>query len=186
MNNKYFEFSVKPKNESREKAIKNVLFILKIIAILATVVFGYFAFMFSNLMWVFFVILLTVALVLNYFQHKFYNFYDLIFVDGDVSVSKIVNNVKRKPLIKFSAKNVDKIGVLGGQTYNLYVKDKAVKKIFISENLTERDVCFLINATDGKTLLILPYNENLIVQILKYGSTSKLEKGFIDKVKGNL
>ena len=186
MNNKYFEFSVKPKNENREKAIKNVLFIIKIVVIVASIVFGYFAFMFTNFMWIPFVILVTVALVLNYFQHKLYNFYDIIFVDGDVSVSKIVNNLKRKSIIKFSAKNVDKIGVLGGQTYSLYIKDKSVKKIFVSENLTERDVCFLITTTNGKVLLTLPYNENFIVQILKYGSTSKLEKGFIDKVKGNV
>lgn len=186
MNNKYFEFSVKPKNENREKTIKNILFIVKIIAIISAIVFGYFAFMFTNFMWIPFVILVTIALVLHFFQKRVYNFYDFIFVDGDVSVYKIVNSVKRKMLIKFSAKNVDKIGLLGGQTYNLYLKDKLVKKISVSDNLTERDVCFLINAKDGKVLLMLPYNENFIVQVLKYGTSNKLEKGFIDKVKGNV
>ena len=30
MNNKYFEYAIKPKNEKREKTIKNILFALKI------------------------------------------------------------------------------------------------------------------------------------------------------------
>ena len=183
MNNKYFEFSVKPKNENQEKKVKDILFVLKIIDVILTIIIGYFAFMFSNFFWILFVILLTVALVLNFFQHKFYNFYDIIFVDGEISVSIVVNNVKRRSLFKFSSRNVIKIGFLGGETCNLYIKDKSVKKIYVSEKLTQGDVCFYINKNETKTLLLLPYNEKIIVQILKYSGLTKLDKGFIDKIK---
>ncbi len=185
MNNKYFEYGVKPKNEEREKHIKNALFAIKILFIILTVVFGYFAFMFSNLMWIFFVVFLTTALILNYFQHKFYCFYDLIFVDGDVSVTKVVNNVKRRRLISFSCKKIDKIGVLGGEVYNKYIKDKSVKKIYVTERLSPSDVCIVIGDLDKK-MLLLPYDEYFLVQVLKYAGTNKLEKQFIEKIKNKL
>ena len=183
MNNKYFEFSIKPKNENKEKIIKNILFAIKIVDIVLTVIIGYFAFMFTNYMWIIFAVLLTIAIVLNYFQHKLYNFYDVVFVDGDISISKVINNVKRRNLIKFSAKNVINIGFLGGETYNLYLKDKSVKKIHVGENLLSGDVCFLVSKNEVKTLLLLPYNEIIIVQILKFCGTNKLDKGFIDVIK---
>ena len=185
MNNKYFEYAIKPKNENREKTIKNILFALKISFIVLTVVFGYFAFMFSNLMWVLFGVFLTVSLVLNYFQHKFYCFYDLIFVDGDVSVTKVINNVKRRRLLKFSCKKIEKIGFLGGETFNKYIKDKSVKKYYVTESLDGGDVCILIDDVDKK-MLLFPYEEYFLVQVLKYAGPNKLEKQFIEKIKNKL
>lgn len=185
MNNKYFEYAIKPKNEKREKTIKDILFAIKIFFIVLTVVFGYFAFMFSNLMWLLFVVFLTVALVLNYFQHKFYCFYDIIFVDGDVSVTKVINNVKRRRLLKFSCKKIEKIGLFGGETFNRYIKDKTVKKVCVTETLSDGDVCILIDDTDKK-LLLFPYEEYFLVQVLKYAGANKLEKQFVDKIKNKL
>lgn len=185
MNNKYFEYSVKPKNEKREKTIKNILLSIKFIFIILTVIFGYFAFMFSNLMWIIFAVLLTATLILNYFQHKFYCFYDLIFIDGDVSVTKVINNVKRRKLLAFSCKKIEKIGLLGGEAYNKYIKDKSVKKIYVTESLTKDDVCMVIGDFDKK-MLLFPYNEYFLIQVLKHAGANKIEKQFVDKIKNKL
>lgn len=183
MNNKYFEYGVAPKNESKEKSLMMIFKIIKYVFVLIDVLVGYFAFMFINLLWVAFAISLTITLILNYFQNRFYNFYDLVFVDGRIAVSKIVNNKRRKYLVKFECKSIEKIGFLGGETYEKYLKDKEVKNVYVTDDLTSNDVCFLINTINKKTLLLLPYNEYFLVQVLKYCGNNKLEKTFIEKFK---
>ncbi len=183
MNNRYFEYGVMPKNENREKTIMTIFKVIKIIFILLLFVIGVFAFTFYNEFWILFAFLLTIVLVLHYFQCKFYNFYDFVFVDGRVSISKIINNKRRKQLISFECKTIEKIGFLDGETCNKYVKDKNVKKIYVTYTLVTKDVCFLLNTPDKKTLILFPFNEHFLVQVLKYSGNNKLDKNFIDNLK---
>lgn len=183
MNNKYFEYGVSPKNEKREKSLMTIFMTFKIIFIVLTIIMGVFAFIFSNTFWILVIFLLTIVIVLSYFQSKFYNFYDFVFVDGRVSLSKIINNKRRKPLVSFECKSIEKIGFLDGETCNKYVNDKSVKKIYVNNSLTVKDVCFLVNTTESKTLILFPFNEHFLVQVLKYSGNNKLDKDFIDNIK---
>lgn len=178
-NNKYVEFSVKPKNESREKVIYLVLKYVKYLFIVVTFVFGYVAFMFSNAFWFLFAFSLLFVIGLHFFQGKIYAFFDVTFVDGDVTITKVINNVKRKRILSFTHKQVEMIGKIGGETYLKYLKDKTVKKIYLSDNLTVDDVCIYIN-DNVDYLVILPYNDKFLVSILRYLTKQKFEKAFFD------
>ena len=185
MNNKYFEFGVKPKNEAKELILMRLFFAIKVVFILIGIVLAYFGFMFFNVMWILCAISLTVAFVFHCFQHRYYNFYDFIFVDGNISLSIVINNKKRKYLAKFTCKNIENIGRLGGETYLKYINDKSIKKIYVTETLTQNDVCFLINSTDKKTLILFPFNEYFLVQVIKYSVSNVLDKNFISQTIKN-
>ncbi len=177
MNNRYFEFNVKPQNESKDKTLYLTFKITKFVFILISVVFFYFAFMFDNIFWFYFVITLTITLVLWYFQLKFYNFYDFIFVDGDVSVVKIINNVRRKNLIKFNVKSIVKIGLVRSLS-TTYLNDKNIKKIYAFNKLKSNDVYILVDNGE-KSILYLPYDEQFMSGVLRYNAYNKLDKDLI-------
>lgn len=183
MNNRYFEYNVKPNNEEKEKKLLLVLKILKFIFTLISVVIFYFAFMFSNYFWFIFVIVLTITIVLWYFQLKIYNYFDFIFVDGEISVIKIINNQKRKSLASFNVKLISKIGIIGKGSYLTYFKDKNIKKIQATNKVLASDLYFLVD--NGEKLLItLPFNEKFLAGILRYNLQNKLEKELINLIDG--
>ncbi len=180
-NDKYYEFNIVPKNESKELVIKKVLSLIKLIFFVLAVFFLIIA-LFVNFSWFLSAFCFIVAFVLLFFQHRFYNFYDIIFVDGFLSVVKIVNNSKRKPLIRFQVSKIEKIGFVGCDTYNFAIDDKNVKKIYAVNNETSNDVCIHVKDYED-TLIILPYDERLIYCLVKYIGSSKLEKQFVERVK---
>ena len=178
-NNKYVEFNVKPKNEKREQIIMNILKVIKFIAIILAFMMFYLAFTFNNYFWILFVSLGLFALLLHYFQVKLYSFYDVIFIDGDVTITKVVNNVKRKRILSFTYKNVEMIGKMGGETYLKYLKDKTVKKLYLTDDITVNDVCIYINGTTDY-LIIMPYNDRFLASILRFLTKQKFEKTFFN------
>ena len=185
MNNRYFEYNVKPKNENKERFIYKILYILKLVFIILSSIAFFIAFMFDNLFWVIFTILLTATLVTWYFQLKFYNFYDFIFVDGNVSVVKIYNNTRRKNLLKFSVKSIVSIGLIGKGNYVKYHNDKNVKKIYAFNKISSKDLYFLIDNGE-KFLLYLPFDEKFLSGVLRYNTQNKLEKELIQLINEKL
>lgn len=182
-NDKYYEFNIKPKNESRELVLKNVFSIIKS-CFFALMIFFLIISLFVNFAWFIFSFCLIVALVCLFFQRRFYNYYDVIFVDGFLSIVKVVNNAKRKPLIRFKVDKIKKIGFVQNTTYNSTINDKTVKKIYTVNEETADNICILVN--DGvNSLIILPFDERLMYCLIKFVGNNKLEKEFISKIKEN-
>ncbi|MBE5744004.1 MAG: hypothetical protein E7358_04750 [Clostridiales bacterium] len=180
-NDKYYEFNIAPKNESSELIIKNVLMVLKCCFFALTIFFLIIA-LFVNFSWFIFLFCLIVTLILLFFQRRFYNFYDIIFIDGFLSVVKVINNKKRKTLYRFDVKKINKIGFVGGSIYNANINDKNVKKIFTVNTESIDDVCIHVKDT-SETLILLPYDERLFYCLIRFLGNSKLEKEFIDRIK---
>lgn len=182
MNNQYFEVNISPENLTKERFLNRLFFTLKLIFLIISGVFAYFAFMFFNILWFLVAFTLTIALVFHFFERKFYNFYDLIFVDGALSIVKVYGNAKRKTITRFDCKSIKKIGLVGGETFYFYIKDKDIKKYYTKNNLNVNDLTIFIDSTE-KSLLLIPYNEKLLSAIIKIIGAQKLEKGLIDKIK---
>lgn len=182
MNNQYFEFNIAPENQPRDKFFNRLFFSLKVVMIIVTVVIAYFAFMFINFLWFFVAISITITMVFHYFQTRFYNFYDIIFVDGFISVVKVYGNAKRRTLTRFNCKSIAKIGLVGGETYFLYIKDKEVKKHYTKNAHSSNDLAIFVDGQE-KSLILLPYLERLLSSIIKIIGVQKLEKGLIEKIK---
>ncbi len=180
-NNKYYEFNIQPKNEKSEKFLMNFFKAFKIVSFAITIVFSFIGFFFSNFGWVVAGFFLLFGLIFLRFQHKFYNYYDLVFVDGEITVVKVRNNVSRRVLRRFSAKKITKIGFAGGETYSLYIKDKSVKKIIVTKDVTDRDVCVFCGDLD-RFMVIMPFDDKFLSCIMRYTGSLKFEKNFLVSV----
>ncbi len=182
-NDKYYEFNIQPKNSNRELILKNVFSIVKI-CFFALAIFFLIIALYVNFSWVLFAFCLIAGLVCLFFQRKFYNFYDIIFVDGYLSIVKIINNAKRKTLLRFKVDRIEKIGFVGYTTYNNYINEKSIKKIFTVNEETADDVFIYVKDVNN-SLIIIPYDERLMYCLIKFIGNSKLEKEFINKIKEN-
>ena len=183
-NSKYYEFNIAPKNENKQRLLKNIFIFLQIIDVLLLAVSFITAFMWFNIFWLF-VLAFSVSLYfITKLKAKYYNFYDVFFIDGDISVENVINNEKRKVLVRFTTKEISKIGCMGGETYNNYITTKTVKKLYTIDEYTDSDICIFIDKGE-KFLLLLPYNEKFLTYILRYTSAQKLDKDFIQKIKNS-
>ncbi len=182
-NDKYYEFNIQPKNEKAEFITYKIFSIIKTI-FFALSIFLFIIALFTNFAWVLLLFSLIIALVSLFFQKRFYNFHDIIFVDGYLSIVKVVNNKRRKKLIRFAVSKINKIGFIGSSFYNSLVGDKNVKKIYAINTETFDDVYIHVKDSN-ETLLILPYDERLMYCLIKFIGNGKLEKEFIDKIKEN-
>ena len=180
-NNRYYEFNIQPNNEKREKFLMNFFKVFKIVSFALTILFSFIGFFFSNLGWVVAAFFLLFGIIFLKFQRRFYNYYDLVFVDGEITAVKVRNNLSRFVLKRFSTKNITKIGFAGGETYSLYIKDKSVKKIKVTKDITDRDVCIYCGDVD-RFMLIIPFDDKFLSCIMRFVGSLKFEKNFLGSV----
>lgn len=181
-NNKYYEFNIQPKNESRERLLMNVFKITKIVAFVLSGVLAFMSFIYNLFLSFPAFVVICCGFALLFFQYRFNNYYDLVFVDGEIAIVKVVNNVRRKLLHKFHVKTINMIGFCGGDTYNANFKDKNVKKYVVTNVITDKDVCILCGEVD-KFLVVMPFDENFLSCIMRTVGSVKFEKEFLKKSK---
>lgn len=186
MNYNLYEVSVGPKNEKTQKTFFVIFSILKYLNLAIIGLSLVLAISLNNLFYVIAVIFILSYLLCMFFSKKFYNFYDYSFVGGSVRIIKVVNNKIRRLTTDFDARNIISLGNLFGETYDKYIKDKNVKKLFASPNpLTENDIAIYFNKNGNDFLLLIEYDEQLIAAITKSIGAKKLDKSFIEKIKNS-
>ena len=85
------------------------------------------------------IILFLIGLWLIIIKDKICVDYDYTIVSGSVRIAKVINDVKRKPVIKFSNENIDKIGKLNSETYQNYKKTPNIKEVYLTKNMIPED-----------------------------------------------
>ncbi len=124
---------------------------------------------------------ITTGIVLGKLKNKFYVEFDYTFVSGEVRISKVIKEIKRKPVMRFSTSAIEKIGKYGSSTFDTYYKMQGVKKLVLTSNMYPddgKDFYYLVVNQEEKKLLILECSETLIVNILKFSNKSIIEKDF--------
>lgn len=171
-----YEFSVGPNNLSRSKTfyvICQIMFILSIIALVLSMIFMTLILILTSL---------TSAIFFFWVKGKFYNFYDYNFVAGSIRIAKVVNNVKRRKCFLCETKDIENIGLVGGDAYLRYEKDKSYKKVFATPNAVTDDFCYIVATVEGvKYLVYLEYDETFISCIFAYTGKKVFEKELIEK-----
>lgn len=183
-NNKYYEFNIQPKNERKQLFLKNIFTLLQVLFIIVFICCFFIAFFWDNIFWIFTILVGAILFVVIKLKRKFYCFFDVIFIDGDTTIVQVVNNAKRKQIIKFNYKEIVKIGAIGGETYTNYFKTNKSKTVYTVDEYTSNDICILID-NGSKYLILLPYDEKLLMCILRFTSSQKLDKDFIKKIKNS-
>lgn len=115
-------------------------------------------------------------------RHTFYVSYDYTFVSGDLRISKVFHQRKRKNLYALSDDRLIKIGRVGSQSY-LKLKAAPENKEDIltpNEEAAEGKEFFYIYAATaaGKRILVLECRLELIASILRYMNKNILESEF--------
>lgn len=105
-------------------------------------------------------------------KHAFYLSYDYTFVSGDLRISKVFNNRRRKHLYNVPTDRIIRIGRVGSESYEKLKKSPDVKEDVCTPN-TEADddkEFFYIHAQTnvGKKILVLECRIQLIYTVIRF------------------
>lgn len=98
--------------------------------------------------------------------------YDYTFISGSIRVSKVINNVKRKNVIKFDTDFIEKVGKYNSETFKKIEKYSNVKKIILTSNCKPSDgkdfYYIFLSDNSGKKLLIFDCSQLFIHNVLSF------------------
>ncbi len=179
-NSSLFECSIAPKNEKIERNLYLISKTIKIISLVCGIIIGVLAFYFSTPLFVLCAIFLINAIIWGVLQSNVYAFYDYILVDDEIRFVKVINNKKRKVIIKFIDKDIIKAGFVSSADFEKLFTNKSIKKAYAkSKLLNENDFYFHINNDTENKLVILTYNQQFLYYVLKKTSKKILDSEFI-------
>lgn len=118
-------------------------------------------------------------------KNKFYVEYDYILISGSIRISKIINNVKRREVLTFETRDIEKLGMLASKTYDRYENYNGIIIKFLTQNTTpteDKDFYYMVvNSNAQKYLLVFECTKTFIVNVLKFSSNKIIEEGFSTK-----
>ncbi len=128
-------------------------------------------------------LMFAAAVLLSKKKHAFFLSYDYTFVTGDLRISKVFNNRKRKHLYNIPTERIIKIGRVGSDTYEKLKRSPDIKEDILTPNeeAEEGKEFFYIHAQTnvGKKILVLECRPQLIYTVLRFmNRPGILETGF--------
>ena len=132
-----------------------------------------------------FVIFLGSGILLGKVKDRLYVDYDYTFITGSIRFSKVIKNVKRKNIVVFDVKNIEKIGRYGSDTFNRYSAMSDKKRIILTSNVEPaEDKAFYymaVNAEGQRFFFILECTELFLSHILRFAGKLAFEDDFFKK-----
>ena len=121
---------------------------------------------------VFYLVLAVGCFILGYVFRRIRNGaildFDYTFVSGSLRIAKIMNHVKRRPLIAIECDTIEAMDKLESDSYKRYETMAGIKKVIATPNLYVEDVniYYLFFKKDGQpTLLLFEPSDALLIQI---------------------
>lgn len=95
--------------------------------------------------------------------------YEYDFIAGSVDVCMIINNKKRKELVKFETAELEAIGQCSASCFDRYLKTPDTKSVVATFNRKRSETYFAFFRTEkGKVILIFEPDETLLISMKKY------------------
>ncbi len=117
------------------------------------------------------------------YKNKFYVDYDYIFISGTIQIAKIFNQAKRKEVLSFETRDIEKIGMYKSKTYDQYEKHVGIINSILTSNSTpdaKKDFYYMVvNCQSNKYLLVFECTETFIINVLKFTTKKVLEQELI-------
>ena len=188
----FYEESVALHNEKPAKRRYTVFTVTAVLCI-AFAAFSFLNFMLTDLklegyvlnlvIWgVMFAIMVAGAIFLFIKRHAFFLSYDYTFVSGELRISKVLHNKKRKLLYRLSDEKLIMIGRVDSETYKKLKASPDNKEDILTPNTEaaeDREFFYIQAATNaGKRILIFECRPQLISTILRYTRRNILESEF--------
>ena len=135
-----------------------------------------------------FALFLVSGILLGRIKDKFYVDYDYTFVTGSIRFSRVIKNVKRKNVLVFDTRNIEKIGRYGSNTFFRYDAMPDKKRIYLTSNVEPAEgkgfYYMVVNVNGQKYFLILECSELFLINILKFAGKLVFEDDFFNKKSG--
>ncbi len=158
----------------------NILSIIPYIGIIVWFYFMFFGLALSNknifLQTLFFIGPAALMYLLSFYASKIrdncFSDYDYSFVSGSIRISRVINGVKRKFVIKFDTDHIEKIGKYKSQSYERIERLNNIKKKVLTANKTPEEeksyYYFFVSNNTGKYLLIIECTQLFIANVLSF------------------
>lgn len=118
-------------------------------------------------------------------KDKFYVDYDYTFITGSIRFSKVIKNVKRKKVLVFDVKNIEKIGKIDSSSYAKYSAMPEKKRVILTSNIEPaegKDFYYMVvNAESQKYLFILECTETFLTNIYRFTGKIVFDDEFFKK-----
>mgnify|MGYP005778578281 CR=1 FL=1 len=137
----------------------------------------------SLIIWgVLFAIMVVGAIFLFIKRHSFYLSYDYTFVSGELRISKVIHNRKRKLLYRLSDDKLIMIGRIESETYKKLKASPDSKEDILTPNVEAeegKEFFYIQAATNvGKRILVLECRPQMISTILRFTRRNIMESEF--------
>lgn len=145
------------------------------------------AFWRSLIPWAVMIVVMIVGAVFFFRKrHSFYVSYDYTFVSGELRISKVLHERKRKLLYRLGEERIVKIGKVGSESYKKLKASPDIKEDILTPNEEaeeEKEFYYIqANTNVGKKILVLECRQQLIVHIVRFCSNKNiLETEFYKK-----
>lgn len=126
------------------------------------------------------VLIIISGFLFGKFKYKFYIDYDYILISGTIQIAKIFNESKRKEVLSFETRDIEKIGMYGSDTYEKYATYSGIINSILTSNTVPSEkkdfYYFVVNCQGNKYLLVFECTETFIINVLKFTSKRVLEQ----------
>ena len=172
------------------KGNKAKYIIFKVISISSLVMGIFFTIMLFIAGSVFELIFSIVLAAMSYFiffflgrkKDAFFLDFDYTFISGNLRISKVFNNKRRKNIANFNTTDIITLGRVDSQTYERLVKDPQNKLMIATPNQEagENKGFYYIhfNQSGNKKVMVLECTEFFMYTVLKHSSKTVLEQDF--------
>lgn len=130
-------------------------------------------------------VFLASAILFGIFKNRFYVDYDYTFISGEIRVSKVIKNVKRRFIIAFDTSCIEKLGLYASKTFAYYGEMVGINKQIFTQNdlpAENKDFYYIVANVNGqKQLMIFECTETFIKNILKFSKKTVLEEELLRK-----
>lgn len=200
-----YEESAVNLNEKKQKTIHNVLYGAQIVftalAIIWVLLMGGFLPMpdkskgqtFANVLpdWIFFFMFLAsfivAAVCMSFFKKRFNLSFDYICVSGELRVSKVFNQRKRRLVCRLQPNDIIMVGDIDSSSYDRYRAMPGVKEIICTPNISAakgKFFMYVLAQYEGeKKIFILECREALLINMMQYLRRDVLDSQYVPQEK---
>ena len=112
--------------------------------------------------------------------------YDYLFVTGELRISKVIGNRRRKLIAIIDCEDMQQIGDVDSDTFESLHRDPSTTMIVCTTNHIAAEgkfFMYVLAAHEGKKLFILECREELLTHILQFTRRGVLDKQYVAQEK---
>ena len=200
----FYEESAVNLNEKKQSLFYTIFFVAQVVFIVLSVVWGWFGFNFILEVpingktivdvlpsWIFFALILASfivgAVLFAIFKKRFNVSFDYSCVYGELRVSKVFNQKKRKLVCRIEPNSILQVGDMESSSYDLLCKTNGVEEVICTPNMTAASGKFFlyVYAVDEgeRKLFLLECREALLIHLMQYLRRDVLDREYVPQDK---